>query len=363
MGYRGVRAQGGGIEIRYQVRGRRYSQYIPSAPTDAALQDAARLRRRLIEAAKLGEPDVPAPRITFEDACKGLLRQVRRERKPATADTYQRRLEAHWSALAHQDLRAITLARIKEIDALQDWSTQKTRKDCLSALSCVFRWGMDAGYCESNPARLVKTGKHQRPQIEPFTHEEITAIFEELRGATRALYGLMLESGCRTGELCALRWPEVEPTAIRIVATMYKGERVGTKTHHDRRVLLTKEGQRILREHTDSRFRGDHVFLTSHGNPYQVDDSLTEAFRGACRRAGIRYRRPYNLRHTYASRALSAGVEPSWLAEQMGDHVETVLRHYARWIGGDRGARELEKLERNWESVGKDSPKGSQLVD
>lgn len=66
----------------------------------------------------------------------------------------------------------------------------------------------------------------------------------------------------------------------------------------------------------------------------------------------MRYRRPYTLRHTYASRALSAGVEPSWLAAQMGDRIETVLRHYARWIGGDADRRELAKLEKSGEKVG-----------
>ena len=86
------------------------------------------------------------------------------------------------------------------------------------------------------------------------------------------------------------------------------------------------------------------MFTTIKGNPYS-EEHLTEAFKAACERSGVRYRRPYTLRHTFASKALSAGVEVAWLAQQLGDRVETVLRHYARWIGSDeRDARELAKL-------------------
>lgn len=355
--FKGVRATGGGIQIRYQVGGRQHSKWLNVTPTEAALQDAARLRRRLIEESRLGTPDTPIERITFEDACKAFLHDIRRDRKPSTADTYARRLAAHWSDLAHLELQDITLATIKRIDREQDWRTQKTRKDCLSALSCVLRWGMDAGYIASNPARMIKVGKHQKPEIDPFTSEEIAAIFAHLKGSPRALYALMLETGCRTGELCALRWDDVENDAIRIRATMWDGELVATKTHHARRVLLTMAGRQVLKDHTASRFAKTYVFLTQHGNPYQVDDSLTEAFRAACKAGGVRYRRPYTLRHTYASRALTAGVEPSWLARQMGDNVETVLRHYARWMGGDRDAAELQKMEPNWQATGKKSAK------
>jgi integrase len=95
----------------------------------------------------------------------------------------------------------------------------------------------------------------------------------------------------------------------------------------------------------------------AHGYHWKVVDRKTFyhlgrlqewADRKACEAAGVAYRRPYTLRHTYASRALSRGVEVAWLAEQMGDNVLTVMRHYARWIGGERDQRELAKLDTSW---------------
>ena len=347
----GVRAIHGGIEIRYQVRGRSYSQFLATTPTDAALQDAARLRRKLIEQARLGLPDAATGGILFEEACRAFLRDIERTRKPSTALTYRKRLEAHWSTLARLDLREITLAVLRAADRDQEWKSQKTRRDAQSVLAGVMQWGVAEGYLETNPARALRSGAWQRPEIDPFTADELAAILRELRGQPRALYGLMAETGLRTGEACALQWGDVEDDALVVRATLWEGKRQATKTHQSRRVLLTREAKRILKEHTATRFAGSWVFVTIKGNPYS-EEHLTEAFVAACERAGVRYRRPYTLRHTYASRALTAGVEPSWLASQLGDRIETVLRHYARWIGGERDKNELAKLEKlgaSWE--------------
>lgn len=49
--------------------------------------------------------------------------------------------------------------------------------------------------------------------------------------------------------------------------------------------------------------------------------------------AQVKYRRPHNSRHTYASTMLTAGKDPTWLAKQMGHNDLGMIRMvYARWI-------------------------------
>jgi integrase len=51
------------------------------------------------------------------------------------------------------------------------------------------------------------------------------------------------------------------------------------------------------------------------------------------RRAGVRYRNPYQTRHTCASTLLSAGENPMWVAQQMGHADWAMIRKvYGRWI-------------------------------
>jgi integrase len=67
------------------------------------------------------------------------------------------------------------------------------------------------------------------------------------------------------------------------------------------------------------------------------------------RRLGLRYREPYQTRHTFATLALMAGVNPSWVARQMG-HVnpQMLFKVYARWIDGADKSRERDKLNAVW---------------
>lgn len=51
------------------------------------------------------------------------------------------------------------------------------------------------------------------------------------------------------------------------------------------------------------------------------------------KKAGVRYRNPYQTRHTYASMMLSAGENPLWVVTQMGHRdTEMIIKHYGRWI-------------------------------
>jgi integrase len=68
--------------------------------------------------------------------------------------------------------------------------------------------------------------------------------------------------------------------------------------------------------------------------PWLGDQALRLGrWRRALRAAGVRYRYPYQMRHTYASMMLSAGENPAWIARQMG-HADwgMIRRTYARWM-------------------------------
>jgi integrase len=65
----------------------------------------------------------------------------------------------------------------------------------------------------------------------------------------------------------------------------------------------------------------------------------------ALRKTGIRYRRMYDTRHTYATMCLMSGMNPAFIAAQLGHSVQVLLSTYAKWISSSSDFAELEKLD------------------
>jgi integrase len=63
------------------------------------------------------------------------------------------------------------------------------------------------------------------------------------------------------------------------------------------------------------------------------------------KRLGIRYRRPYNMRHSYATAMLMAGMAPGFCGKQLGHSVEQFHKTYARWLDGEQNDLEMARLD------------------
>ena len=68
--------------------------------------------------------------------------------------------------------------------------------------------------------------------------------------------------------------------------------------------------------------------------PWETDGQIRKtAWSHALKKAGVRYRNPYQTRHTFASTLLMAGENPLWVAQQMGHKDWGMIRkRYGRWI-------------------------------
>ena len=71
---------------------------------------------------------------------------------------------------------------------------------------------------------------------------------------------------------------------------------------------------------------------------------------------GIRRRPPYNCRHTYATMCAMSGLNPAFIAQQLGHSVQMLLSTYARWLNSSSDWSELEKLKIGIKSVSAESP-------
>ncbi|HDG1670105.1 TPA: tyrosine-type recombinase/integrase, partial [Kluyvera ascorbata] len=69
-----------------------------------------------------------------------------------------------------------------------------------------------------------------------------------------------------------------------------------------------------------------------------IPGSIAASWNHHLKRAGIRHRKAYESRHTFACWALSAGANPSFIANQMGHtNAQMVFSVYGKWMSEQNG--------------------------
>lgn len=231
----------------------------------------------------------------------------------------------------------------------------KTVNDYVSVLRLALQAAVDDKLIQHNPAEPIEATQAQKQPPDPFTPAEAEAIIAKLRERSPEdadLAEFRFYTGLRTGELIGLRWSSVELVAKRItvVGGRVRGEdRDSTKTGRSRVVDLNSRALAALqRQRPRTQAKSEHVFLNPRtGLPYDNENEfMKQAWAPCLKLLGIRYRRPYNTRHTYATMMLMAGMTPAYCAGQLGHSVEMFLTTYAKWLNGDRNALEQDRLER-----------------
>lgn len=137
----------------------------------------------------------------------------------------------------------------------------------------------------------------------------------------------------------ALEWGDIDwlKGTVRVSRAVVLKKSKGTKTKSGLRdVLLLPPALEALQNQKAYTFlEGQRVFFNPRTNtPWETDGQIRKTcWAHILKKAGIRYRNPYQTRHTYASMMLSAGENSLWVATQMGHKdTEMIIKHYGRWI-------------------------------
>jgi integrase len=176
-----------------------------------------------------------------------------------------------------------------------------------------------------------------------WTPEELARFLGSIEGERlAAVFVVLATTGMRRGEALGLRWSDVNFKAGRLsivqTVTTVSDKIVITppKTARSRRsVSLDPETVAALREHrhrqNEERLlagalwagEGDFVFTDELGRPVHPS-ALSRLFATYVRRAVLPVIRLHDLRHTYATVALGAGVHPKIVSERLG-HATTAV--------------------------------------
>jgi len=231
--------------------------------------------------------------LTLDEVSVRWLEAGRNKWAPQTIDTRLRFVVKYISpALGRRAVDEVTTEDLAVwMDALPlQPSTQRMLR---GMVRMIYRWAIARGLATADPARDLKPPRVPRTIPHYLTPEQYEALLEVTTGDIRDGAILSVRTGVRAGELLALRWSDVQGTAIVVSRSLDKltGRPGPTKGRKARRIPLHPEAQGVLS--TRTRGRGRVLPLTYHG--WRL--ALTRALR----RVGVDQGGPHLLRHTCAS--------------------------------------------------------------
>lgn len=376
-------------EIAFTFKGRRCRERIKAKPSAANTRKLEQFRAAILHAIEKGEfnyaesfPDSkhieqfaekPGDVLTVTKYFETWLGRKKAEVKASTYQGYHSITFGYviptFGDLALTDLKRATIRNaLAKIDAGRPDEKKVTNKRLSNIQSCMRSALGDAAadeIIETNPLAGYTYSRVERPvegepedDVDPFSPDEQCAILAKLREGENNLVQFFLWTGLRTSEATALNWSDIDfvggtVRVRRAITRESKGVAEYPKTDAGRRdvkllapALAALNAQKAL------------TFLAQADGPVFINPTTRERYAGshqiyrvwgtALKRAGVRYRNPYQTRHTYASMMLSAGEHPMWVAKQMGHADWTMIaRVYGRWMPSaddSSGAKAVEKF-------------------
>lgn len=227
------------------------------------------------------------------------------------------------------DIRTLLMSLLAEG---LSWASVCLVRDVISG---PMSYAVDEELIPANPVSgILKRAVMKRDQdneIDPLTPEEVGVFLDTCRSHYPEYYPFFLcafRTGMRLGELLALRWGDVDWRGkfILVRRSFRRGLTTGTKTGKQRRVDISEQLYEALQDLYLQRKKealasgsGEvtEVIFHRHGEP-MPQNSIRHVFKRVLRKAGLRDIRFHDIRHTYASLLLTAGVSPVYVKEQLG---------------------------------------------
>lgn len=353
----GVRVRGDRIQVDFYYRGVRCRETLPLRPTPENLLKAAQKREAVLYAINNGafeyEKFFPtsrlgkrifasAGRVTVADLLNQFMQSHERTIEFSTLRDYQSAIRCHLvPAFGGYKVNDLRPSDVREWISTLSISGKRIN-NILIPLRRAFQDAVADGLIQTNPVTPVPNMKLRAKDPDPFSLEEMRTILDQALGVEKWFYQFAFWTGLRTSELIALTWPDIDHkrgVAVIRRAVVRKREKAPKTASGAREVKLLPQAEEALRAletaHQARVNSPPRVFMNPRtGKPWETDGQIRKtSWKPLLKRAGVRYRYPYQTRHTYASMMLSAGENPMWVAQQMGHKDWGMIRKtYGRWI-------------------------------
>jgi len=182
--------------------------------------------------------------------------------------------------------------------------------------------------------KLLPEPDARRPY--PLDWEEQVRLFAHLPSHLMEMALFAVNTGCRDGEICKLRWEWEVCSQIDEVGSVFIIPAENVKNGEDRLVVLNRVARAVIER---QRGKNPEFVFTYRGKP--ITHMSNNGWRTARKRAGLTVR-VHDLKHTFGRRLRAAGVSIEDRQDLLGHKSSKITTHYS--------AAELSNL---WEAANK----------
>lgn len=231
---------------------------------------------------------------------------------------------------------------------------ENTIRGVYRLLSSAMRYALDEGVIRKNPCRRIHIQHREHGEQRVLSRSEQEKL-RQTADSSRDLPALLsLYTGMRLGEICALKWTDIDwqkgtitvrRTVQRIAGNSSKNDgrrtmlMIGTpKSRCSCRVIPVPEFiLALLRERLQSCDATEYVF----GKALAASDPRTiqRRFSRLAKKLGLSGAHFHTLRHTFATRLLELGVDVKTVSTLLGhSSARTTLDFYVHSLGEQQRA-------------------------
>jgi integrase len=290
----------------------------------SAIQLYRKRKQQALEGKKLPEK-LRSKTVIFNELLDDAIEYCEDQSVAGAEGRYSCRVELIRSGLGSSGVDTITPQQISR------W-LNKTRRDhdwrpatanrYKALISLAFRLGIENGKCQQNPARMVRRLRENNERIRFLSKDEekrLRAAIETDHPERMVELDIVLHTGMRKGEQYGLNWEDVDLVARRITLRQ-------TKNGSVRHIPLNQTALRAFQALWDKSTKKGRVFISADGvdpllNPRYWWDAVIE-------KAHLADFHWHDLRHTFASRCIMAGVDLRTLQQLLGHKTLQMVVRY-----------------------------------
>jgi len=166
----------------------------------------------------------------------------------------------------------------------------------LSVLRHILYWSVDEHLITANPLARMKMVRERRIRRQVLSVSEEQLLLGAATGHLRSMVILALDTGMRRGEITSQRWEDIDFPRQMLFVTHSK-----TPEGESREIPLSDRLLEILLQQRQPK----GLVITYNDSPVRI---VKRTWKTALKNAGIRHVRFHDLRHTFNTRLMEAGV-------------------------------------------------------